>query len=105
MPPIPTERRNWLPELALALRSIAKALAGQEPTPEVIAVARSMFEAAVPGHQVELLWFAHGYGLDPEYEEPGEPEYAVTIFGDRLKAGWLTPATDFPSLLSLAISN
>jgi hypothetical protein len=64
-----------------------------------------MFDEAVPGHQVELLWFEHGYLLDPEYDEPGEPEYAVTIFGDRLNAGWLIPATDFPSLLSLAISD
>lgn len=105
MPPIPTERRTWLPELALALRSIAQALAGQEPTPEAVANVRSMVAEGVPGHQVELLWFEHGYGLDPEYEEPGEPEFAVTIFGDRLNAGWLIPASDFPGLLNLAISD
>jgi hypothetical protein len=89
----------------LALKSIADAFAGQEPTPERLAAVGSKFADAVPEHQVELHWFEAGYLFDPEMGDPAEPEYAVTIYGSRLNAGWLIPATDLPGLLRLSMSN
>jgi hypothetical protein len=102
---IPSEPHDWLPELILALKSIADALAGQEPTPERLAALGSKFADAVPEHQVELYWLETGYLLDPEMDDPAEPEYAVTIYGSRLNAGWLIPAADLPGLLRLSMSN
>jgi|SRR6266851_3336014 len=105
MGPVPGEQRDWLPELALALKAIANALAGQEPTPERLAAAGSQFVGAVPEHQVEIHWLKHGYLYEPELDEPGEPEYAITISGNRLKAGWLVAAADLPRVLGQSISD
>ena len=105
MAPVPRQRQDWLPELVLALTSIANALADQEPTPERLAALGSRFANAVPGHQVQLQWLEHGYLYEPDIDEPEEPEYVVAISGDRLNAGWLIPAADLPDLLSLALSD
>ena len=102
---LPGDRRDWLPELASALEAIATALAGQELTPERIAAAGPQFVDAVQGHQVEIDWFEHGYMHEPELDEPGEPEYAITIDGNRLNAGWLMRAADLPRVLSQSTSN
>ena len=105
MPPLPKDRRDWLPELALALVSIAKTLAEEHPTPERLAAVGRKFACVVPGHRVEMHWLEHGYMYEPDIDEPGDPEYAITIYGNRLNAGWLILASDLPHVLRLARSD
>src|SRR5438094_5665568 len=99
MPPIPRDRQDWLPELDTALRAIADAFAGHDPTPELAVDLAPRFLDVVPGHQVELHWLENGYLYEPELDDPGAPEYAITITGDRLTAGWLVPAAELAGLL------
>lgn len=104
MAPVPRETKDWLPELTSALRSIANALAGREPTPKRLVCLKLVIADSVPQHRVELHWLPHGYLYEPDVDEPGSPEYVLTISGHRLMAGWLIPAADLSATLEKAIS-
>lgn len=102
MAPIPENPRDWLPELKSALRAIVTMLADQQPTPERLFSIAPDFIDAVPGHRVQLDWLKRGYLNEPDLDEPGESEYVLSIYGDRLNAGWLIPARNLQSVLDLA---
>lgn len=102
---LPRETRYWMPELATALEAIAKAVAGHEPTAERLEAAAPHFVDAVPGHHVAMLWYYRGYLNEPDIDEPGKLELAITIDGERPMVGWLIPAADPPRVLAQALAD
>jgi hypothetical protein len=102
---VPKETRDWLPELVVAIGAIANSLEGHEPTLERLSAAAPTFVDAIPDHRVEIWWLERGYLNDPDIDEAGEPEWAITISGFRLKAGWLIAAKDLPRVLGRALED
>src|ERR1700759_4841536 len=97
--------RDWIPELAVALKSIATVLQGEELTPARVFAAGPKFVDAVPGHRVLLHYYERGYLNDPDLDDPGEPEYVISIESSpsgRMSVGWLIAAVDLARVLGQA---
>jgi hypothetical protein len=91
---IPADRRTWLPELSEAVNAVREALAGRVPTPELLFQLVPEIIDTVSGHRLILKYYEFGYLFDPEMDEPGTPECAILISGNRLQVGWLIKAEE-----------
>jgi hypothetical protein len=86
---------QWLPELRAILAAIARALGERSPSASLITALSPHYEHSVPGHRVEIEYFPEGYTDDPARQ----PEYAVSVTGDRFLASWLLLERDLVAFL------